>query len=378
MYKRVKVLLLCLILLPGLCGCWNYRGLDQLDIVVGIAIDLDEESGDYAISYEAADLAGADKKGSVQGKIVTSQGKTLFDTARNAKRNEADKLFFGSSNVLVLSQKVIKEKGVLPVIEWFLRDGECRETLCVAISQEETAAVILQRPEKMKGIMSVILHDIIREDNAVSASALHIQLYEVFNSLSSPRRCAVLPVLRRVENGGETVSGINGVAVVKEDGVVGFLTPEQSKYALVMEDKMTSGIITLSMAGEKADDISLEVFGSKTKRRFTYEEGKFTFHIDIKTKVAVAENQSMMDMADPEKIKQIKKAAEQKIEENMYALLDVVQREYKADIFGLGEMVYQKNLPLWKQLESDWDQIYPTVAVEVTSEVQIVNSGFIK
>lgn len=377
MRKRLTGLLTCCSLLLALCGCWSYTSLDQMDIVVGIAIDFEEATKSFSIGYETADLNGADKQGSVSGKIVTAKGKTLFDTARNAKRNEADRLFFGSAHVLIISQQLAEENKILPIIEWFLRDGECRESMCVAISQEKTAKVILESPEDMKGIMSMTLHDIIREDKSISVSSLNMELYEIYNRLQSPRRSVVLPALHRVENGGKITSGINGVAVVKEDGLAGFLSPEQSKYVVLLENQMSSGIFTLSMSGEGEDDTSLEVFGSETAKDFTYEQGKLTFRIHSKIKAAVGENQGMMDMMDKEQVQQIQEAAQRKIEKNIRALLDVLQQEYKADIFGLGEMVYHKNFSLWKELEPDWNQIYPTLEIKVSAEVQVINSGFL-
>lgn len=376
MGKRVATLLLSICFMLCLSGCWNYRGLDQLSIVVGMAIDLQNTGNEYSITYEVADLVGAEKKSPIKGKLITSQGKTLFETARNAKRNQADKLFFGSSRVLVLSERVIAERGILPVIEWFLRDGECRETTSVAISREKTAQIILQRPEEMAEIMSVILSDIIREDKDISATALYVELYELYNRLNSPRKCAVLPALQRVKNGKETISGVYGVAVVKKEGLAGFLTPEQAQSVLLVESQMNSGIITLSMTGGNADDLSLEVFGSKSHKSFTYEDGKLTFHIQTHTKVAVGENQHMIDMMDREELRRIEEIAGSKLEQNVRDLLGVVQKEMNADIFGFGEMIYQRNFSLWKEIEDGWDQIYRNLSVEVSCEVEIVNSAF--
>ena len=47
-------------------------------------------------------------------------------------------------------------------MEWFIRDAECRESICVAISRAETASDILTPPKDTKGLVSERLHDIIR------------------------------------------------------------------------------------------------------------------------------------------------------------------------------------------------------------------------
>ncbi len=377
MYKRVLVLVLTIVMILPLCGCWNYRGLDQMDIVVGIAIDFDKEADKYNMTFEVVDLTEDSKDRNIKGKLVEAEGKTLFDAVRNAKRLEADRLFFGSSYIVIVSQEVARDIGLSPVLEWFLRDGECRETMFVTISQENTAKAILENRDETSVILSVIIQDIIKEDSQVTASSMDLRLYEVFSMLQSQRDSVMLSALRNVQEGDKKSCQLDGIAVCKGDRLVGFISPEESKYALFVEDKLKGGILTLSMAGMQTDDISLEVFGNHTKRSFTYEQGKVKILIETDTEVSIAENQSRLDTQDEQLIKSIEDAAAQMIEKNIAALIAKLQNEFHADTFGFGEMIYKRDLPLWKQLEGSWDQMFPTVEVEVSSRVQVKYSGFL-
>lgn len=378
MGKRIFVFLMGVLLTLPLCGCWNYRGLDQMDIVVGIAVDFDKVAKKYKLSYEVADLMGADKSGSIDAVIVESEGNTLFDAARNAKRTEADRLFFGSAYIVVISQEIAQENGIAHVLEWFLRDGECRETMYVAISQEDTAKEILQSSKDIKGIISVKLQDIIAEDNKVTASSTKKMLYEVFDTLQSPRRSVMLSALNKFQNEDREVWEINGIAVCKEDKLAGFLSPEESKYALFVEDQLKGGILTLSMAGMQTDDISLEISRNKTKKSFTYEQGKVKIRIETDTRVFIGENQGQLDVMDEELIKGIEEAAAGMIEKNIADLMARIQGEFNIDLFGFGEMIYKRDLPLWRQLEPSWEVLFPTLEVTVSSKVRVINSAFIK
>lgn len=378
MSKRLLIFLMSALLALTLCGCWNYRSLDQMDIVVGVAIDFDKEANEFKISYEVADLLRADKKGSINGALIESRGKTLFDAARNAKRKEADKLFFGSAYIVVISQDIAREMGLMPVLEWFLRDGECRETMCVALSLLDTAKAVLERPKDASGILSVELHDIIMEDNKVTSSSMHTRIYEIYGLVKPPRRSVMLPALRKSQTGKQGSCEINGTGVFKEDKLVGFLTPEESKSALFVEDKLKSGILTLSMTGGQPEDMSLEIFGNTTKKSFTYEQGKVKISIETDTDVSVAENQSRLDIMDAQVIKSVEAAAAKKVEKNIADVIAKVQSEFKADIFGFGEMIYKQNLPLWRQLEPSWDELFPTLEVEVAAKVNVINTASIQ
>ncbi len=378
MFKRILAFVLSLFMALSLGGCWNYRGLDQMDIVVGIAVDFDKETSKYKVSYEIVDLMGASKDGGPEGIIIESEGDTLFDAARNAKRKESDRLFFGSAYIVVISKEVAQEMGVSHVLEWFLRDGECRETMHVAVSQEDTARVILESCENATGIMSVIIHEIIVEDSDVTSSAVSRMLFEIFDDINSTKDSAMLTALYKTQSGEREVSELNGTAICKGDMLVGFLSADESRYALLVVDQLKGGIFTISVAGLQTDDISLEIFQNTTKNSYTYEQGKVKVRIETDTRVALAENHSHIDAMNEDFIKCIEETAARMIEKNIADVVARVQNEFGADVFGFGEMIYKRDLPLWRQLEDSWDELFPLVEVEVISQVHVVNSGFIR
>lgn len=377
----VKRWLFCLMALPLILllnGCWNYRGLDQMNIVVGIAVDFDETENMYNVSYEVADLAGADKNKGITGRIITSKGKTMFESSRNAKLRDPDKLFFGSPPVLIINQDYARKRGIMNMLEWFLQDGECRETMYVAISQEETASEILEGGKSSNSIVSSNLHDMIGEDKDVTGTVFKTELYQVYNSLFSPRNSVVLPALRKVQNQDETVPELNGSAVIKDGKLVGYLTPEQSRYLLFVENKLGSAILTLSIPEMKTEDISLEVFTDRAKKSYRIEDDKIIVEIKVRNHVAIGENQMNIDVMDEEVIKQIERAAEQLIETNTQNVISILQHEFNTDALGFGEMIYKKDYKLWNKLAPSWDEIFPTLEVKISADVIIDNSAFNK
>ncbi|NLV85956.1 MAG: Ger(x)C family spore germination protein [Clostridiales bacterium] len=375
MFKKILLVFLNLSLILSLCGCWNYQGLDELNIVVGIAVDFDNNGNCFDVSYESADLATADKKSVITGKITHSKGKNLFDAARNAKRREEDRLFFGGSQILIINETLAADEGILTIIEWFLRDVECRETISVAISQEDTAASILEVKGEPKGIVSITLHDIIKKDRDVSGTSMDKPMFQIYNDLHSLRKSTVMPALHKVKNGEGEVIEINGLAVIKEDRLEGYLSPEQSRYVLMIEDKLGGGIFTLSTQGISSHDISLEIFESDTKKSFSYESGRLTVEINTKTKVYIAENRGYLDIMDKEVVSQIETLASEMIKDNIENLVALTQQQYKTDLFGFGEMIHKRDLKLWNELSPMWDKLYPDLEIKVSAEVNAVNSA---
>jgi spore germination protein KC len=378
MIRRLVAVVLLFAALLTLGGCWNYRGLDQLSIVVGIAIDYDKESRLYHLCYEIVDLSGMNKEAAIQSKTLTSSGETLFEAARNAKKKEADKLFLGSAQVLVFSHQLVQEMGILDVLDWFLRDAECRESMCVAISQEDTAAEILISSEKSSGMMSTILREIIMEDNEITASANHVQLFQVYNDLNTPLHCTAIPTLRRVKRNGDDITELNGSTVIHEDRYIGVISPEMGKYLLMVYNELKGGLITVALSDKPSDLITLEVFESYTSTDFTRDGDQITFNIKTTTFVTAMENTADLDLMNRSNLDYLKDIAQRHIEESIHSLVYYCQQELKTDILRFGEMIYKRDNKFWNEIGDTWGEVFPTVQVNVSSRVEIRNAGFIK
>jgi spore germination protein KC len=56
--KTKRAVFLCIFLCVFLlCGCWNYRDLEDLNIMMGAAIDKNQENGEYKLTIEIINQA---------------------------------------------------------------------------------------------------------------------------------------------------------------------------------------------------------------------------------------------------------------------------------------------------------------------------------
>lgn len=85
-FKRFFSFAMLILLCVSLCGCWDYRGLDQLIFVSGIAVDKNPETGDYMVTYEIMNMQGNIKQEGLSAKIVESTGRTIAEAVQNANR----------------------------------------------------------------------------------------------------------------------------------------------------------------------------------------------------------------------------------------------------------------------------------------------------
>lgn len=377
MKRRLCGVFLCLVCLLLCSGCWNYRGLDTIDIVTGVAVDRDAETGEYLLTFELVDTQGDGDKGEVQAKYVESRGLTLFDSIRNAKMRLINRLYGGNMQCLIISKDIAETEGLLSVLEEFLRDGEPRETMSIAISQQETAKEILHGKGIDSHIISYELHDMIREDNEVTASTKNTPLYMAYNAIKGEGNSLALPAVRCIQNEGETVVEVNGIALFREDRLIGFESAADTMQYLFVVDDVDGGVISFAVTNP-SDSVSLEIKSCSSKTQVAYENEQLIIQIQIDVRMNVMEIKSHFNISNSKERRALERRVEEVIQEQVTKFVQRVQQEYKTDVLGLGGMMYRENPSLWRSLRGDWDTVFQNAGIQVAVQADVVSSGVLK
>ncbi|MDP4091707.1 MAG: Ger(x)C family spore germination protein, partial [Bacillota bacterium] len=93
--KSLKLMLLSLLVflnLISMTACWNYREIDKLAIVTGVAIDKGDDQK-FKLTVEVIDFTG-EKNTKAVSRTMTMEGKTIFDAARNAISISGKRLYW--------------------------------------------------------------------------------------------------------------------------------------------------------------------------------------------------------------------------------------------------------------------------------------------
>ena len=376
--KNIKCLLMVIFIFL-LTGCWDYVGLDDITIVTGMAIDMNEEMNEYRLSFEVINSASSSRRErKVETEILESTGSTIFDAIRNVKRRTMNRLYFSNAQIVIISNQIAKEKGLDAIIDFYLRDAEIRETLNFAISKEDTAKELLNKNGIDNPIMSFEIKKIISEDNSSVSATSDTQLYKVFNALHCEGKSLVLPAFHNVENDKEQVIESSGIAIFKKDKLIDYLTVNESKSFLFIDDNINGGILTIDTNDDEKDDVSVEITNSSTNKKFSEEDNKYKIDISIKIEGVLAELIEKKHKIDLKKMTEIEKETEKRIKKDIEKLITKTQKEFNIDIFGFGNLVYKTDPKLWKKIKEDWEKLFLEVEFNVNVEVNIINTAFRK
>jgi len=378
MFKKFLLLIFVFSLLIFTSGCWSYTGLNDLSIVTGFAVDKDETNYGYNLTFEVIDLTG-DIKSGIKTQLVESNGKTIHDAIRNAGRKIHSRLYFGNNAALVIGNKVVSEESIASIVDLLLRDLEPRETMEIVVSSEKTARELLKVKTVEDAIDSYNIRKMIENDDRITASTKHTELYQVKETLNTEGKSLALPTAQKVINDGEEVAEIGGIAAFKDGMVVGYLTPEESKYFLVVTNEIKSGTLTFKNTPyNDLDRVGLEITGNKTKIKHSFKDNKIKIIIETETDANIGELKMDIDVMDEKELKKVEEQAGEELKQRMENVIYKVQNELKTDIFGFGNTIYKYDNKLWKQIGTDWDKYFEEMEFEVITKVKIQGTSTVK
>lgn len=379
MIKRLFGVLIILLFCILLTGCWNYRGIDELALVAGMAIDKDFETNTYLLTFEIVDLSVSIKDSGMDSTYVEAEGKTILEGIRNAKKRLYNKLYFGNANVAIISEAVAREEGIRNIIDVFLRDAEFRVTLSVLVSQESTAKEVLLVKGTDHKIISHELQEILEQDHKVTGSTRNMHVFEIYNTLRSPGISLVLPACRLVTNGDQKTTEVNGLAIFHDDRLAGYLTPEETQAYLFAVGEIQGGILAVSLTEEKNYETSFEITKNLTKVTTKVKDGQIIITIYLKTIVFIPEFRGEFDFIEKDSVHAVEMAVASHLKTRIESLVKKMQgNEPMEDIFGFGNHISKKDPRLWQEIEDNWGEVFKTLEVEVKPQIEILSTGFMK
>lgn len=376
MRKRAPFIIFIILIIASSSGCWDYREIDKLSIVTGIAIDRGENSK-YRLTFEIVDTqeGGIEKK--TKSKLIESEGETIFDAVRNASKVTSPRPYFGHMRIVILSEQ-IAEEGVIDIIDFLNRDPEPRLNIDLLVSKEKTANEILSTDSVTTAIRSFDIKQMLDTQEDLSKLP-RVMVYQFVNALPCEGIVPVLPTVQVIKSGGKEKSALSGTAVFKGDKMVGYLDEEESEYYCYITDKMQKGLVVIEDSPEiEGIDTTLEIYDSKTEVKPVCSDGKVSIDIIIKVHAAIAELRGSSKFENETEVLKIQKAAEEYLESKTAMAIQSVQKKLGLDIFGFGKKIYSEMPQLWKEIGSDWNSIYKEMDVNVSASVELKNRGLLR
>ncbi|HAE91845.1 MAG TPA: Ger(x)C family spore germination protein [Tissierella sp.] len=367
----ISILILMAILLTG---CWNYREIDKLALVSGLAVDKNGLNKGYEVTAEIISIPTSAKEPNFNSTKIQSKGEGVFDCMRNMINVSAKQLFWSHTAILIIGEDVAKE-SILPILDWITRDSEPRLTLYILVSKADTAKDILSSKSLSTEIRSFEIEDMIISNKRLSKIP-NVQVYQLLNDVSTDGIYPVLPTVELVYNGDKETMALSGGAIFNNDKLVDYMDFEDVKSYLFIRNQITGGIINTTLINNGSiDNIALEIFKNKTKINPIISNEEISMNIKITTEVSIAESSASINALNKMDIEKLEIVAEKTLKDNILKTIARAQNDFELDIFGFGNLVKEKMPHVWKDIENNWDEIFKGLKINLDVDINVRGSG---
>lgn len=378
--RKIGFILILLVFTAILSGCWDRRELDERSTVVAIAVDklegadLDETHEKYIVTVQIpipTKIAGGGEGGGGEGgagsvQVMASTGLSLQHALDNLQKRINHQLFLGHTRVLLVSEDVARE-GVNDIIDFFRRNPHTRRLLSVIITQDK-ARDALNVLTSLEQVPAVYLISII-ENGSRQGLIPQITLGDFNIALSTP----YLDPLTYYSRAGETDFSWKGLALFKEDKMVGSLTERESWLLMHLIKQGPGGNFIFQFdQNDKARQLIVKPGSTKTDLKTKVSDGQVTARYEVELEVDIRENTAGHKLGNQKQLTQLAHQIARHLERESQRLIGKLQRE-GVDALSLGLEIKAHHYKEWKRL--NWETVFPKAKIEVHYDVKIRRTG---
>jgi spore germination protein KC len=370
-----------------LSGCWDHRELSEITVVVGMAVDKGDD-GKYILTIEginAKELSDKTASGFAPSILFALEGDTLAELSQKMNIGISKNLIYSHMKVLVISEQVVRD-GLIDFLDFLERNREIRDDFNLVTARNVKAADILSVMYLVQKSSSLKLHTQLNSLVESWGGDPNIRLNDFIQAYTSAGRRGVMAALTIQGNPkkGKTVDNmkkvkpdalvvVDSLAIFKKDYLLDFLPLEDSRNYLWLTNKLKKTVLTVDCSKDKS--LGVRIFNTNTKSTARLIKGRAVINLKINGEAYLDSAQCNDDLTQIKTFVKYGKLTEKEIEKNLQATIKKLQQEYKADIFGFGEMLYRQDYKNFKRIEKNWDQYFTDAIVTVDVKVQLRRTG---
>lgn len=359
-----------------LTGCWDRTEINENAFWMGTALDLLENkklrvSAQIAIPQEIGTIPkqGSAGRGSL---IISAEGRTLLDTCQEIQNKLPRQLFIGHRRAVFISERLARD-GLHSILDMYTRnpDLSVRTGLFVVSGADPEEALKIKSPFNPFSSDAIVRQDKYAKIGDIAARDLIV-------SHTSESGCPLLSAIRMdnlTKEEKKHVVDINQLALFnKRLQLVGFLDGEKAMVTLWMLNRLKQYYMTAFIAAGNgyvtADGTNLKAHVDPVNTN-----GKMKIHVTLEGIATVRENNTSLDLTNAENLSALQNAMNEHFGKLAKDTVLLVQKKYRADVFGFGEKIHRSEPQVWKGLREDWEKSFTGLDVTLECRIKVKRIG---
>ena len=379
----MKKIILSLILLFTLTGCWNYNELNEFSIVSGVSIDKSGDEYEMSVLISNSPKSNSSDSNSSESQVVVYSGKgeSIFSALKQIGLISPSELYFGSFSVLVISEEVAKD-GINNAIDFFVRYPNSRKNFYVVLSKESKAKDTLKIMTPLSSFPSQKITDNVKSTTELQGIIASKNFNDLLSTILTPGTelsINCIEIVGDVEEGSnkeniessepKTYTKLGNLGVFKDDKLVDWANRDESLGINIIKGATKEMFLDIEY---KNGYVVIDSTSFSSDVKVKLENNEPVVNIDLSGEARIIEVKGDVDLEDSKAIEEIQKKANKKIKKRVEQAIDLAI-ENKTDIFGFGQMFYQEYPKYFKKQEKEWNNNLDKIKINISSDLMLKN-----
>lgn len=285
--RKINIILLTILMLAIISGCWSRTELNEYSIAAGMAIDKSGEMYEVSVQVLEPRQYESNKSGGASSSPVSlfkAKGYSISEALRKMTKTSPRKIYLGHIRVLVIGEKTARN-GISEMMDYFRREIYYRADFNIIIAKDSTAEQALLIISPIENIPSSKVYQSLEASDQYLSSTKGVKLDVLIKGLLSKGQSIVLPGIKLIGDSkkGNSLDNLKtitnsadilliGLGVFQEDKLIGWLNNEDSTYFNYITNNVKKSGLVFNCPGEQ-HKISYAVMNSKTKVKGRVEQG---------------------------------------------------------------------------------------------------------
>lgn len=384
---KIKILL-PLIMLFFVTGCYNYNELNTLAISTGMGIDY--ENDEYVVSILIANSKKAQvssKEGEAQSVVYEGRGKTISECLKEIEKITPKQVYIGHLSVIIISEELAK-KGLIDIVDFLIREPESIKRFYLVVVQKSKAKDVLEIVTPLESFPAQGLSINIGFSNETQTVASTVPYSDFVEELLRKGDNPALPTIKIIgdsekEKTSDALSKttpeayieLSNLGLFKADKLIHITSEEESRGLNIIANQADEVLISLPCSGGR---LSSKVSRVKTSIKTKIKNNKPEIDINVKATATVQEANCKINFEDNKVILDIENKVNDAIKELVQKAI-AVNKQFNVDTIGIGNLVYKHHPKYFNEVEEKWDEeIFPNIDFNITTKINLRTKGSIE
>lgn len=333
--KKIILLIVCLFFLTG---CYDYQELSDMNIVNGIGINFKDD--EYVVSLEMVESSKGDNSSDITTKVITAKDSIFANALNKAINNSSKKAYFKHVDLIIIGEEAARN-GIGDIVDYILRDVTISSSFFTVVTKDPEE--VLNTETDDDSISNLIVDTIKYNVDATQIDNIDL----IVSNITNERKDITLPY---IEMDDKNVI-IDNIAYFKKAKMVEKMNNKIYNFLMLKSNNLDFD----------NDDNVINIY----KKDVSYDIKKDKVIINIKGMGKVKKVNEDINLEDKKSYSIIEKSIQEKIASEVEEFIDET-REKDSDLVGFKDLYYR----IFGKEKDDLDY-------EVNVDIKITRNGAI-